>query len=539
MKTILFHLLILLSATGVRALDAGVRAQENLDSLKKIWRDPKYPVEQRFAAINQFYVLNTFSDPLTSKEAAKFHLALADQKKDLRQIIKANNEFAIIHTLLGKPDSALLFIEESINMAEQLNDSTQLATLFMNHGNVLSSIGQLRDGVNRYFESLYIFEKLQVKPLYQAHINHNLGIIYFNLGLDEIAQSYFKKALNRYQQVKGSEAIGQIWLSLSKTNYNLGSTNEAKSALKQAIAMLKDEPNLSTLSSAYLMAAFIYEEEKQLDSARHFNDLATKIRKEIGNENTILEALIQSIYLSIKADTPVTQEEKNTLARLVKSSTDLKIKANGCRLLHLLYKKEENHFSALEMIELYVKLSDSLLLKRDKVALIREELQSDFDNKILNVQLENERKNAVHELKHLKRLFLIISVSILVFLTLFLCVKRRFKAIALEKSLLLQEIDALKNTGMNNKAELMTSFQLNREKIEHYLDKKLNETDWSVLCCLLEDPVVSNKALASRVFLSVDGVGSSLRRMYEMFDVTESKYMKIGLLLKVIKISNA
>ena len=46
------------------------------------------------------------------------------------------------------------------------------------------------------------------------------------------------------------------------------------------------------------------------------------------------------------------------------------------------------------------------------------------------------------------------------------------------------------------------------------------------------------KELSEKVFLSSDGVGSSLRRMYAVFDVPESKYMKIGLLLKAIKISN-
>jgi hypothetical protein len=68
--------------------------------------------------------------------------------------------------------------------------------------------------------------------------------------------------------------------------------------------------------------------------------------------------------------------------------------------------------------------------------------------------------------------------------------------------------------------------------------KKINDTDWAVLNVLLRNPVVSNKDLATEVFLSPDGIGSSLRRMYVMFDVPESKYMKIGLLLKVIKISN-
>ena len=79
---------------------------------------------------------------------------------------------------------------------------------------------------------------------------------------------------------------------------------------------------------------------------------------------------------------------------------------------------------------------------------------------------------------------------------------------------------------------------LNKEKLELAINKKINETDWNILNILLEDPVISNKYLADKAYMSVDGIGSSLRRMYEYFDIPNSKYMKIALLLKAIKISN-
>ena len=78
----------------------------------------------------------------------------------------------------------------------------------------------------------------------------------------------------------------------------------------------------------------------------------------------------------------------------------------------------------------------------------------------------------------------------------------------------------------------------NKEKIEHAINRKLNETDWKVLNLLLENPVITNKEIAEKVFMSVDGIGSSLRRMYEYFNIKESKYKKISLLLEGIKISN-
>ena len=107
-----------------------------------------------------------------------------------------------------------------------------------------------------------------------------------------------------------------------------------------------------------------------------------------------------------------------------------------------------------------------------------------------------------------------------------------------KKNLLLNEIERLKSNTSREIIVDSNKFELNREKIEHAINRKLNVTDWKVLKILLEDPVITNKEIAEKVFMSVDGIGSSLRRMYEYFNIKESKYKKISLLLEGIKISN-
>jgi len=103
---------------------------------------------------------------------------------------------------------------------------------------------------------------------------------------------------------------------------------------------------------------------------------------------------------------------------------------------------------------------------------------------------------------------------------------------------LLQEIEKLKSNEDNNLVVNSNEFQLLREKIEKFIDKTLNETDWNVLNILLKEPDITNKEIAEKAFMSVDGIGSSLRRMYVYFDIKESKYKKIALITKAIKASN-
>ncbi|MDB4107457.1 AsnC family protein, partial [Bacteroidia bacterium] len=105
-----------------------------------------------------------------------------------------------------------------------------------------------------------------------------------------------------------------------------------------------------------------------------------------------------------------------------------------------------------------------------------------------------------------------------------------------------QLLDEIKNLKENTATELVVDsnkFELKREKIDSKLERNLNETDWKVLNILLEDPAITNKEIAEKAHMSIDGIGSSLRRMYEYFEIKESKYKKITLLLEAIKISNA
>jgi ATP/maltotriose-dependent transcriptional regulator MalT len=101
-----------------------------------------------------------------------------------------------------------------------------------------------------------------------------------------------------------------------------------------------------------------------------------------------------------------------------------------------------------------------------------------------------------------------------------------------------EEIEKLKKSGTLMVSGTVESFQLDRVKIETYIQRKLNETDWNVLNVLSRNPVLSNKEIATQVFMSVDGIGSALRRMYDYFEIEESKYKKTDLIRKAIQISN-
>ena len=149
----------------------------------------------------------------------------------------------------------------------------------------------------------------------------------------------------------------------------------------------------------------------------------------------------------------------------------------------------------------------------------------------LNAQLERDRQS----LSQLRTLLgLVVGFgAVLAMLVVFILKMRATQEN--KRQQLLDEIQNLRFSERNMAIPTLES--LNRDRIENSIGRPLNETDWNVLNLLLDAPTITNAKLADKACLSVDGIGSSLRRMYGYFDIPETKYKKIALLHAAITIS--
>ena len=129
--------------------------------------------------------------------------------------------------------------------------------------------------------------------------------------------------------------------------------------------------------------------------------------------------------------------------------------------------------------------------------------------------------------KHFKSLIVLIS-----FYLTFLSYKKNNK----KRDALLEEIKFLKENKVNAILD-SNKFELSKQKIDSHLNRVLNETDWRVLLILLDNPMVLNKEIAEKSNMSIDGIGSSLRRMYDYFEINQTKYKKVALIHKAVNIS--
>jgi tetratricopeptide (TPR) repeat protein len=420
----------------------------------------------------------------------------------------------------------------AIAVLEEINDEVNLVTYYVNLANLLCAEGQYKDAIDNYHKSLEMYRKLG-RWENEALTLNNIGIQLINLEGYDLALNHFEEALAIYKSKGKMSGTGYILAGMSLVYVKQGKLDLAINTALESVVLLEKDNNQSTKADACFVLAEAFLKKGDKNKARLYLAVSLQISQDLNNNPSMIDRLIFDAKLSLDDDINVATKKAESLLSQLNEEISPTIKSQLYELLYNCYKGQGKYDKSLEMFEKHKMYSDSAATQKVKLEIMRQVIQKDYEDKLLKKDRESKK---IHSSLTNK----LISILVLCFILIgafYYYSKRRITHEKLIREELLSEIDKLKKqegkvVGMDQNTAL------NKEKLEVAINKKINETDWNVLNILLEDPTISNKELADKAYLSVDGIGSSLRRMYEYFDIPSSKYMKIALILKAIKISN-
>lgn len=538
LKTSIFspRLSLFLFLLTLVSLPKTIIAQSKLDSLRLIWLDSRQTDQAKIEAINAAYPLLTYNKPESSLELASLHLTLAQRQNSEEEIAKALNELAYIYYLLGSTDSSLLMLEEALQIQLKLGDSLQVALLNTNIGNIYRAQNDHQKAIEYYLQGFTFIEKKPEEIAYQADLLNNLGLIYYDVGMLDSALNCYTKAFSKYAQAGTlEEHSGNIWLNTGALFLEKSDVENARIYLYKALHIFTEKQSAASKADTHFYLAKLYKKLNLADSALYQIKQAIELNLAYEKVN-LLDC--QLFYAELIADR---DPNRALIIGLELKDSVIASQSNASltqlyKVLHQSYKATGNPAKALEMHELYLQFHIKELEEGNNAAVIRTAIYSDFNKKLHKSELKSQNEKASLKLKQLKQTYLILFLSVFFIAALSFFARYRIGALKQKQEFLLKEIEKIKRRE-SSLAVSAASFQLKRDKIEAKIDRKLNETDWNVLNLLLDDPVLSNQQLAEAVHLSIDGLGSSLRRMYQIFDIKESRYKKTSLIMEVMKIS--
>ena len=513
-------------------------SQTQKDSLESIWVNTTISDSLRFKAIEDYYYKNTYAKPDAIITLTKYHYQLGKEKGVVKEMANALNERSYAHYIKGDLNRSIEVLKQSISLFEKINEPKNLIAIQSNIGSIFKEQKDYLKAFNSFNTSLKIIRDFKLKTS-EARILAEIGDIYNTLDELELAMEYFDKSLTICvsNKISKQNQIGSIFLKKAEIYYKKQQYNQALEYSNKAIIEFNDTNNKNALSNCYMLLAKANKKLFEKDLALTFTNKALAINYELDNNSKIIEAQILKSYLLLDTKPAQAKNLSEKSLQLIKPETSNQIKADLYKLLYECYKISDQTNRALSMIEKHTIFRDSFQLEKNKILIIKETIKSQYEQKLQQNKSINEKENAIVKLTYTYRIYFVISITILLVILFVYIFKTKNVKTRKELDALLSEINSLKRKEKLNLLVDASNFELNKEKIQASINRKLNKTDWSVLNVLLNNPEASNKEISEKVFLSIDGIGSSLRRMYQFFELKETKYKKVLLIKRAIEIS--
>lgn len=504
---------------------------------RTIWENPNVPDTTRFKAINEYYEKNTFSQPDSVIPVTEFHFELAKLKENSEEKIKALSERSYAFFIKDNVKKAEEILRDAIKIQTSLNDSIALAVLFTNLASIYRAQGDFIETIRTYNKALTILEaKGDAKT--KAAVLGNLGLVYYDLTNFEIAEFYFQKSLANYAALELQDKIGYISLYLGAIDYEKGDYTKSIALAEKALRIFENNNNQFSKADCHALLGKSYQKLNKRDKAISEINKSIAINQELNNTTRVIQDKILLAGHYFDYDLQKSAQIGEEVLAVIDYTADKKSKSDLYYLLYRCYKKFNKTELAHSMYEKFVVYNDSVVKTQSNLELLKEAVKQEYYVEISKNKQSYESFERELKFAQSMKIGLIVLIFLIVFFLLVYYYGRKIRLDKSKRIELIEEINKLKSNTAAADSLAANNFELNRMRIEKRINRKLNETDWNVLNVLLQNPVISNKDLAEKVFLSVDGIGSCLRRMYEYFEIEDSKYKKTDLIRKVIQLSN-
>ena len=514
-------------------------AQVSGDSLRLIWENENQLDSIRFNALEEYYEINNQIKPDSTLTSLNYHFELANEKNATLQLYRATKRKGNIHRLKGNYDIAMEAYTEAESLAKRLNDAILQAKIMGNMGNVFIYRQDYKQATEHFSKALKLYQELNNSDG-ESHMLTSLGSVFLILNNYDLALEYYEKSLSTLNK-RGFEdrSTAIIFINMGWTNFEKELYQDAKTYYEKGLKILQVKNEKFFIADCYSVLARIHLKLNQLEKANDYANKNLALNKELDIKSGIINAEITIAKIYFETDVDEALKRGKSILVNLPADTFKEFKRDLYELLYKCYKSQNKYDLSLKMYENYTVYNDSIQQEKNNFAVVSEAVKNDFELKVYENKLENENEKTALKVSQRKRTFAITIASTLLIFCVVFYFRSKMKKDQAKRDVLLDEIEKLKNNA--NKGLIVDSnkFELVREKIEHSINRNLNETDWKVLNLLLDDPVITNKEIAEKACMSVDGIGSSLRRMYEYFEIKETKYKKISLLLEAIKTSNA
>uniref|UniRef100_UPI0025F64EA1 tetratricopeptide repeat protein n=1 Tax=Winogradskyella sp. TaxID=1883156 RepID=UPI0025F64EA1 len=330
------------------------------------------------------------SDTDSALVYANKSLKVANSINDKQAIATAYNNIASSYEAASKIDSALTYHQKSLDLKLEIKDTLGIANTLNNLGIIYDTKGNYSKALENYFEALKIYEKHSKEFDKVPMVYVNIGIVYKKQKEYQKVIDYYKKALKIYKENSYfiGEAIttgnvGSVFLNLKKYEESISYSLRAEK-LYDSLGYSRYKPYMR------VNIAIAKDSLKQYEDAK--KDYLTSIVA-FTKDNNLYE--LSNAKVSLAHNYIVNKnysEAKNQLNEAIKITRDKNFKEFEIKALKYLAEvdaKTGNYKNAFSYLKNYTTQKDSVFeIEKTKTIF---ELEAKYENQKKEKEILTQR----------------------------------------------------------------------------------------------------------------------------------------------------
>jgi two-component system sensor histidine kinase UhpB len=314
-----------------------------------------------------FLLLSFIADGQNLNNIDSLKKLLESQKNDTNKV-KLLYTLSFAYDAGSYADTALIYSEQALELAEKLNDEPGIFWSAITYGEALAVLGNYPLALEYNLKALNLAKKLN-DPIKLCFGNGGLSSCYYNMGEYNTSIKYMQEVLRIMDSTNVFKDKSFMWTQLSKSYYELGQPDSALLYAKKAYEMIRDSQNTyrSSLISPVLGNAF--SAKAVYDSALLYYQMGIPFSLKGRAQTHLIDNYygIARVYKSTgNLDSAIWYAERIITEKVIKTYPHGLLKA--ANMLADIYKSKNIPDSALKYLNVAITIKDSLFSRQKTIA---------------------------------------------------------------------------------------------------------------------------------------------------------------------------
>jgi len=185
------------------------------------------------------------------RKALDISEGVKNKSEKLKGKSAALGNIGIVYSYLGKPNEALSYYNQALEIYKKSGDKEGMANSFLDLGVVYKDLGNPDEALRNYEEALEIEKEIGNDGL-KADALGNIGTIYDDLGKYDEALKYHSEALEIFKKIKDEQGIANTLRNMADVQISLGKSDEALGYSNRALEIYKKSGDKEGMATSLL-----------------------------------------------------------------------------------------------------------------------------------------------------------------------------------------------------------------------------------------------------------------------------------------------